>query len=69
MAYLRKLGYQVNHKRVERLMRKLGFRAVYPARKTTKTDTKFKPENLLKNFRVGKADDVWFFKTEIVFFL
>ncbi|MBO8143357.1 MAG: transposase [Thermodesulfobacterium sp.] len=35
MAYLRKLGYQVNHKRVERLMRKLGLRAVYPARKTT----------------------------------
>ena len=59
-AYLRRLGYQVNHKRVERLMRELGLKAIYPAKKTTKTDTNFKPVNLLRSFRVRKPNDVWF---------
>ena len=60
-AYLRRSGYQVNHKRVERLMKKMRLKAVYPARKTTtKTDTKYKPINLLKSFRIRKLNDVWF---------
>jgi len=41
-------------------MKKLGLKAVYPAKKTTKTDRKYKPMNLLKNFRMRKPNDVWF---------
>jgi len=32
-AWLRRQGYQVNHKRVRRLMRPMGLKAVYPRRK------------------------------------
>ena len=59
-TYLRRSGYQVNHKRVERLMKKIGLKAVCPARKTTKTDRKHKAINLLKSFRIKKPNDVWF---------
>ena len=31
--WLRRQGYQVNHKRVRRLMRRMGLEAVYPRRK------------------------------------
>lgn len=48
--YLRKSGYQINHKRVERLMKKLGLKAVYLAKKTTKMDRKCKSMNFLKSF-------------------
>lgn len=59
-AYLRRSGYQVNHKRIERFMKKMRLKAVCPARKMTKTDRKYKPINLLKSFRIKKPNDVWF---------
>jgi putative transposase len=59
-AYLRRLGYVVNHKRVERLMRVLGVRGVCPGRKTTRMDKEFKPENLMKRFKIRGPNDVWF---------
>lgn len=34
-AYLRRNGYDVNHKRVQRLMRLMGLQAIYPKRRTT----------------------------------
>ena len=34
-AQLRRMGYEVNHKRVQRLMQKMGIQAIYPRPKTT----------------------------------
>ncbi|WP_206814400.1 IS3 family transposase [Chroococcus sp. FPU101] len=33
-VYLRSLGYEINRKRVIRLMNKLGVQAIYPKKKT-----------------------------------
>ena len=35
-AYLRRQGYTVNHKRVQRLMQKMGLQALYPKPRTTR---------------------------------
>jgi putative transposase len=34
-AYLRRAGHEVNHKRVQRLMQKMGLQAIYPKPKTS----------------------------------
>ena len=34
-AFLRRAGYAVNHKRVQRLMQKMGLQAIYPKPKTS----------------------------------
>jgi len=57
---LRKKGHQVNHKRIERLMRVMGIAAVYPKRHTSQSQ----PLNriypyLLDHLEIGRPDQVW----------
>lgn len=58
--YLRRLGYKINRKRVQRLMRKMGLEAIYPKPKTTK----FNPEHkvypyLLRGMTIDQPNQVW----------
>lgn len=59
-AELRRLSYDVNHKRVLRMMRDMKIQALYPKRRTTICN----PENkiypyLLKKMEVTKPDQIW----------
>ena len=59
-VYLQKLGFRVNHKRVRRLMRKLGLEAIYPKPNLSKPgkDHLTYPY-LLKDVTVEYSDQVW----------
>lgn len=59
-AWLRKQGYQINHKRVERLMRLMGLEAVYPKRSLSipSKEHKIYPY-LLRGVNVRQPDEVW----------
>jgi putative transposase len=59
-AYLRRAGYQVNPKRIRRLMRRMGLEAIYPRPRTTipSTDHKIYPY-LLRGLSIAKSDQVW----------
>lgn len=59
-VYLQQLGFRVNHKRVRRLMRKLGLEAVYPKPNLSKPgkDHLTYPY-LLKSVAVEYSDQVW----------
>jgi len=61
-AWLRRQGYQVNHKRVRRLMRRMGLEAVYPRRKRGLSlpdkEHKIYPY-LLKDVQITRPDQVW----------
>jgi len=59
-VYLQKLGFPVNHKRVLRLMRKLGLEAIYPKPNLSKPgkDHLTYPY-LLKGVAVEYSDEVW----------
>jgi len=59
-AYLRREGYQVNHKRVQRLMHKIGLQALYPRPRTSQRA----PEHtvypyLLRYVRAQRPNQVW----------
>lgn len=58
--YLQNLGFQVNHKRVRRLMRKLGLEAIYPKPNLSKPgkDHLTYPY-LLRGVAVKYSDQVW----------
>jgi putative transposase len=59
-AHLRSLGYSVNHKRVQRLMRKMGLEAVYRKPNTSlpnKEHTIY--PYLLKGLRITRPNQVW----------
>jgi len=60
--WLRRQGYQVNHKRVRRLMRRMGLEAVYPRRKRGLSipdkEHKIYPY-LLKGAQITRLDQVW----------
>jgi putative transposase len=59
-AGLNRQGYQVNHKRVQRLMRTMGLYAVYPKPRTTvsnKGDRVY--PYLLRNFSIERPNQVW----------
>mgnify|MGYP000359582904 CR=1 FL=1 len=59
-AYLWRLGFIVNHKRVRRLMRKLGLKAIVPKRRITRTKARQgKYPYLLRERVVEKPDEVW----------
>jgi putative transposase len=58
--YLRRLGYKVNRKRVQRLMRIMGLEAIYPKPKTSRPH----PEHrvypyLLRNLTIDRPNQVW----------
>ena len=60
-AYLnRKPGYQVNHKRVQRLMRLMGLQAIYPKRRTSVPAKGHKVYPfLLRNLAITRPNQVW----------
>lgn len=59
-AHLRRQGYEVNHKRVQRLMRLMGLQAIYAKPKTTVSgqDHKVYPY-LLRDLEVIRPNQVW----------
>ena len=53
-------GYQVNHKRVERLMQKMGLQAVYPRPRTSIPDKQHKKyPYLLRGLDINRPNQVW----------
>jgi len=59
-AVLRRMGYKVNHKRVERLMRVMGREAVYPEKKTSPSHPGHRIyPYLLADVGVSRPDQVW----------
>lgn len=59
-VYWQNLGYQVNHKRVSKLMRKLGLAAIYPKpnlSKPAKEHLKF--PSLLRGIKIENSNEVW----------
>ena len=58
--YLRRLGYKVNRKRIQRLMRIMGLEAIYPKPKTSRPHRQHKVyPYLLRNLTVERANQVW----------
>lgn len=59
-AHLRRLGYAVNHKRVQRLMQVMGLQAIYPKQRTTLADAgQRKYPYLLRNLEIVRPNQVW----------
>jgi len=58
--HLRRLGYKVNRKRVQRLMRLMGLKAIYPKRRTScpHPDHRVYPY-LLRNLKIDHPNQVW----------
>ncbi len=58
--YLRRLGYKINRKRIQRLMRLMGLEAIYPKRRTSRPhpDHKVYPY-LLRNLKIDRPNQVW----------
>ena len=59
-AQLHRMGYEVNHKRVQRLMQKMGIQAIYPKPKTTirSSEHKIYPY-LLRGMTITRPFQVW----------
>jgi len=59
-AYLQRQGYAINHKRVQRLMGKMGLQAIYPKRRTSiaAAGHKIYPY-LLRNLAITRPNQVW----------
>jgi putative transposase len=59
-AWLRRQGHLVNHKRVRRLMRKMGLEAIYTKPNLSKASPEHKKyPYLLKNIVIDHPDQVW----------
>jgi putative transposase len=58
--YLRRLGYNINRKRVQRLMRLMGLEAIYPKPKTSKPHPEHKIyPYLLRGLKIKRSNQVW----------
>jgi putative transposase len=58
--HLRRLGYKVNRKRVQRLMRLMGIEAIYPRAKTSRPHPQHKVyPYLLRNLSIDRPNQVW----------
>jgi len=58
--HLRRLGYKVNRKRVQRLMRLMGLKAIYPKRRTSRPHPGHKVyPYLLRNLKINRSNQVW----------
>ena len=65
-AWLRRQGYEVNHKRVRRLLLKMGLQAIYPKPKTSQRAPGHKIyPYLLRNLVIERPNQVW--STDITF--
>ncbi len=59
-AYLRRAGYQINHKRVQRLMQKMGLQAIYPRPKGKKEAKEHQIyPYLLRDLAIERPHQVW----------
>lgn len=59
-AFLRRQGYLVNHKRVQRLMTLMGIHALYPRPKTSVSDQEHRLyPYLLRNLAITHPNQVW----------
>lgn len=59
-VYLQNLGLSVNHKRVSRLMRKLGLEAIYPKPNLSKPNKEhLKFPYLLRGMKIEYSNQVW----------
>ncbi len=60
VEYLRRQGYEVNRKRVQRLMRKMGLASVSPKKRTTNPDKGHKVyPYLLRDLEINRPNQVW----------
>lgn len=60
-AYLRKKGHRVNRKRIMRLMRKMGIKAVYREPRTSVPPKKIMAtDNLVENLTIKSPNQVWY---------
>jgi putative transposase len=58
--HLRRLGYKINRKRVQRLMRLMGLEAIYPKPNTSRPHPEHKKyPYLLRNVTVERPNQVW----------
>ncbi len=58
--YLRQQGYQVNHKRVRRLLRLMGLEAIYPKRNLSQLGrAEYIHPYLLRNLEIAHPNQVW----------
>lgn len=58
--YLRSEGYQVNHKRIRRLLRKMGIMAIFPKRNLSKLGkAEYVYPYLLRNLAIERSNQVW----------
>jgi putative transposase len=58
--HLRRLGHEVNHKRVRRLMRRMNLQAISPGPKTTVANREHKKyPYLLRDFSISRVNQVW----------
>ena len=59
-VYVRKQGYLVNHKRIQRLMQKMGIQAIYPKPSLSKSQPGHKIyPYLLRNVAITRPNQVW----------
>jgi putative transposase len=59
-AWLRQLGYPVNRKRIQRLMREMGLKPIYPKPRTTRPHPEHKVyPYLLRGMTIDRVDQVW----------
>lgn len=59
-AFLRRLGYRVNRKRVQRLMREMALEPIYPKPRTSKPHPGHKVyPYLLRGLTIDRVDQVW----------
>ena len=58
--YLRDQGYEVNHKRVRRLLRLMGLQAIYPKKNLSRLGhAEYIYPYLLRNLEIGHCNQVW----------
>jgi putative transposase len=58
--HLRRLGYKINRKRVQRLMRLMGLEAIYPKPRTSRPHTGHKIyPYLLRDLSIERSNQVW----------
>lgn len=59
-TFLRRLGYNVNRKRIQRLMRLMGIEAIYPKPKTSRPHPEHKVyPYLLRGLTINQPNQVW----------